>query len=65
MWTLLMPEIMLRLPQVQQRVPLSRSEIYQRIKEGQFPKQIRLSHKVALWKESEIDAWISEQGKTA
>lgn len=65
MWTLLMPEIMLRLPQVQQRVPLSRSEIYQRIKEGQFPKQIRLSHKVALWKESDIDAWISEQGKTA
>lgn len=65
MWTLLMPEIMLRLPQVQQRVPLSRSEIYQRIKEGQFPKQIRLSHKVALWKESDIDAWISEQGKPA
>lgn len=65
MWTLLMPEIMLRLPQVQQRVPLSRSEIYQRIKDGQFPKQIRLSHKVALWKESDIDAWISEQGKTA
>lgn len=65
MWTLLMPETMLRLPQVQQRVPLSRSEIYQRIKEGQFPKQIRLSHKVALWKESDIDAWISEQGKPA
>ena len=60
-----MPETMLRLPQVQQRVPLSRSEIYQRIKEGQFPKQIRLSHKVALWKQSDIDAWISEQGKPA
>ena len=44
---------------------MSRSEIYQRIKEGQFPKQIRLSHKVALWKESDIDAWISEQGKPA
>lgn len=65
MWTLLMPEIMLRLPQVQQQVPLSRSEIYQRIKDGQFPKQIRLSHKVALWKQSDIDAWISEQGKPA
>lgn len=61
MWTLLMPESLLRLPQVQQRVPLSRSEIYQRIKEGAFPKQIRLSYKVAAWKESEIEAWIEAQ----
>ena len=56
-----MPETLLRLPQVQQMVPLSRSEIYQRIKEGAFPKQIRLSYKVAAWKASEIEAWIEAQ----
>lgn len=60
-----MPEALLRLPQVQQKVPLCKSEIYQRIKEGRFPKQVRLSFKVAAWKESEIDAWIEEQGKSA
>ena len=60
-----MPDALLRLPQVQQRVPLSKSEIYQRIKEGRFPVQVRLSHKVAAWKESDIDTWISEQGKSA
>ena len=61
MWTLVMPESLLRLPKVQERIPLSRSEIYKRVAEGRFPKQIRLSHKVAAWKESEIDAWITEQ----
>lgn len=60
-----MPDALLRLPQVQQRIPLSKSEIYQRIKEGKFPKQVRLSHKVAAWKESEIDAWIASQGQAA
>lgn len=58
-----MPETLLRLPQVQQRVPLCRSEIYQRMKDGEFPKQIRLSHKVAAWRESDIDAWIAQQEK--
>lgn len=66
MWTHLMPDALLRLPQVQQRVPLSKSEIYKRISRDVFPKQIRLSHKVCVWKESEIDAWISQQkGKPA
>lgn len=60
-----MHDALLRLPQVQQRIPLSKSEIYQRIKEGTFPKQVRISHKVAAWKESEIDAWIAAQGQAA
>lgn len=60
-----MSDSLLRLPQVQTRVPLSRSQIYQLIKEGAFPKQVRISYKVAAWKESEIDAWISAQGASA
>ena len=32
------------------------------ISNGDFPKQIRLSHKVAVWRESEIDEWISHFG---
>lgn len=60
-----MPDSLLRLPQVQSRVPLSKSQIYKLIDRGDFPKQVRISFKVAAWRESEIDAWISKQGKTA
>lgn len=48
----------LRLPDVKAKTSLSRSEIYRRIAAGDFPKQRRLSHRVSVWLESEIEAWI-------
>lgn len=60
-----MQDALLRLPQVQQRVALSRSAIYKLMSKDAFPKQVRISFKVAAWKESEIDAWISAQGESA
>lgn len=56
-----MTEAFLRLEQVQQIVPLSRTEIYRRIQAGTFPKQLRISHKVALWPQSKINEWVEEQ----
>jgi len=50
----------LRRKQVENRVGLSRSHIYARIKEGTFPKQVRLGGKRAVgWVETEIDAWVA------
>jgi len=44
---------------VAQRVGLSKTEIYRRISDGTFPKQVPLgTHKIAFL-ESEIDAWIA------
>jgi prophage regulatory protein len=54
-------EAFLRLQQVQELVPLSKGEIYARIREGKFPNQIRLSHKVAVWRKTEVEAWMEEQ----
>lgn len=34
------------------------STIYRWIQTNHFPKPIRLSHRVALWDESAIEAWI-------
>lgn len=54
-----MPERkMLRLKQVQSRVGLSRSSIYQRIQEGSFPAPIALGKRAVAWDSTEIDAWI-------
>ena len=57
------PARLLRLPEVIDRVGLRRSAIYQRMKEGRFPKSRSLGPKCAVWVEAEIDQWISEIAK--
>ncbi|MHB0916662.1 MAG: helix-turn-helix transcriptional regulator [Thiobacillus sp.] len=52
----------LRRRQVEKRVGLTRSPLYARIKDGTFPKPIRLGNGRAVgWIEAEIDAWLDEQ----
>ena len=53
-----MTDRLIRLPEVIQITSLSRTQIYRLIAAGTFPKQRRISHKVAVWKESEVAAWI-------
>jgi prophage regulatory protein len=48
----------LRLADVRDRVPYSRSTIYQLIAQGKFPKPISLGARAVAWLESDIDAWI-------
>lgn len=47
-------ETYLRLKMVLDIIPVSRSTWYRGIKNGVYPKQVKLSHKVAAWKLSEI-----------
>jgi prophage regulatory protein len=49
----------LRRKEVESRTGLSRSTIYHRIKEGTFPKQIKLGARSVGWLESEIESWIA------
>ncbi len=51
----------LRQPAVADRTGLSRSSIYQRVKEGRFPAPVTLGDRAVGWLESEIDAWIAER----
>jgi prophage regulatory protein len=53
----------LRFPQVRSRVGLSRSTIYLKIVNGEFPKPISLGARAVAWLESDIDAWITAQVK--
>jgi len=50
----------LRRERVQERTGLSRSTIYDRMKEGTFPKPIRLGPRSVGWVESEIEDWLVE-----
>ena len=51
----------LRLNNVKARTGLSRSTIYERIKEGDFPAQVSLGPRAVGWLESDINDWISAQ----
>ncbi len=55
----------LRRPQVQQRTGLSRSTLYQYIKDGEFPKSIALGPRSVGWLESDISDWIAERVKSS
>ena len=50
----------LNFKQVSDRIGLSRSPLYRRIREGTFPKPVKLGA-MSRWVESEIDAWMAAQ----
>jgi prophage regulatory protein len=54
------PSRLLRLPSVLDRVPHSKTSIYRLIKQGIFPKAVRLGVNSVAWLESDIDAYIQK-----
>lgn len=50
----------LNFKQVSDRIGISRSPLYRRIREGAFPKPVKLGA-MSRWVESEIDAWMEAQ----
>lgn len=55
----------LRRRQVETRTGLSRSTIYQYVKDGVFPKPVPLGPRAVGWLESEVNEWIAERVKLA
>ncbi|MBN8843924.1 MULTISPECIES: helix-turn-helix transcriptional regulator [Sphingopyxis] len=54
------PDRLVRLATVISRTGLSRSTIYEKIADGTFPSQIRLSKTAVGWRESQLDRWIAD-----
>jgi prophage regulatory protein len=52
---------LLRRTEVEELTGLSRTAIYDRMREGSFPKSIALSPKTIRWVRGEILKWIKEQ----
>lgn len=48
----------LRRKQVEARTGLSRSTIYLKIKEGSFPRPIKLGERAVGWLGNEVDEWL-------
>jgi prophage regulatory protein len=63
-----MPQAILRLPKVKERIGLSRSTIYLKISRGEFPKPVSLGARAVGFIEAEIEAWLKariEQSREA
>lgn len=60
-----MSERLLRRPEVENRTGLSRSTIYELVKEGRFPRPVKLGKRAVAWRESDIAAWIEARQKAA
>ncbi len=49
---------LLRLPAVRQRVGLSTATIYRLVKQGTFPRPLKLGAQSVAWIEAEIQQWL-------
>lgn len=58
---LLKVERLLRLSDVKYRTGLSRSKIYQLIKEDKFPRQIQITERCVGWVEDHIQDWLLQR----
>lgn len=53
----------LRQPQVLRLIPFSRSTLWRRIQAQTFPKPLKLSERVTVWRAEDIRRWILEQAQ--
>ena len=54
-------DLFIRLPEVMQRVGLSKSQVYKLIAEDQFPNPVKVSQRISCWVVTEVDDWIKNQ----
>ncbi len=51
----------LRLPEVMKLSGLSRSQVYELMGDGHFPKNLRLSKRATGWRASDLAAWLESR----
>ena len=49
----------LRRRQLEEKLGLSRSSIYQMIADGSFPKPIKLGRRAVGWRAEEVEKWLA------
>ena len=52
---------LIRLPAVIDATGLSRSSVYFKISQGNFPPPVKLSERASAWVADEVEAWIEQR----
>ena len=54
-------QLFIRLPEVRQKVGMSKSYIYDLISQDKFPKPVKVSSRISCWVTAEVEQWVQEQ----
>ena len=54
-------QLFIRLPEVRQKVGMSKSHIYDLITQDKFPKAVKVSPRISCWVAAEVDQWVQER----
>ena len=52
---------LLRVKEVANKTSVGKSTIWSWVKDGKFPEPIKISDRISVWKESDVDAWIESK----
>ena len=52
---------LLRRREVEQRIGIARSTLYQLMRAGEFPLPLKIGPKAVRWSQREIEAWVEER----
>ena len=58
-----MKEKLLRITDVMEQTGLAKSTVWLWTKQGKLPQPIKLSTRITVWKQSELNEWIQSQLK--
>ena len=58
-------ESLLRLPQVLEIIPISKSAWWQGCKDGRYPKPVKLGPRTTVWKASDISAFMRQLSRSS
>lgn len=53
----------LRLPQILSRIPVARSTLWTWVREGRFPKPVKLGPMTTAWREADVNQWVSQSSQ--
>jgi prophage regulatory protein len=54
-------QLFIRLPEVRQKVGMSKSFVYDLISQDKFPKPVKVSSRISCWVAAEVDQWVQER----
>lgn len=55
----------IRINQLIRFIPVSRTTIWRKVKDGTFPRPVRLSVYVTAWRMADVREWIERMGQSA
>ena len=55
------PDAILRVDAVAERIGLARPTIYRMVKDGEFPRPVKITTRAVGWRESDLSAWIASR----